>query len=116
MGHVNVTALLVVVATVVVAPGDGRPLLGVGSHKVDVWVGVDLCVLQGGQLRPVQSQSLVGSERAAQLPTVPPAAAAAMRARGFGGGALTGFRAVAKRADLFCFVSLKQLGVFFFRR
>lgn len=61
MGDVNVTALLIIIATVVVASSDGRSLLGIGSHKVDVRVGVDLRLLQGGQLRSVQSQSLVRS-------------------------------------------------------
>lgn len=92
MGDVNVTALLIIIATVVVASGNGRPLLGIGSHKVDVRVGVDLSLLQGGQLRPVQSQSLVRSEGATQLPTVP-SIPNSVCAGGFRGG-LTGFSAV----------------------
>lgn len=90
MGDMNVPSLLIIVATVVVASCDGRPLLGIGSHEVDVWVGVDLRLLQGGQLRSIQSQSLVRSERAAQLPAVP-----SMGAGGFA-GALTGFSAAEK--------------------
>ena len=95
MGDMNVTALLIIVATVVVAPGDGRPLLGIGSHEVDLWVGVDLCLLQGGQLRSVKSLSLVRSERATQLPTAP-STANSMGAGGFS-GALTGFSAEENR-------------------
>ncbi|TNN63311.1 hypothetical protein EYF80_026487 [Liparis tanakae] len=60
MGDVDVSALLVIVATVVGASSDGRPLLGIGSHEEDVWEGVDLRLLQVGQLRPVQSESLIG--------------------------------------------------------
>lgn len=97
VGDINVSALLIVVATVVVATGDGRPLLGIGSHEVDVWVGVDLRLLQGGQLRSVQPQSLVGGEGAAQLPAVPPTSNA-QRAGGFT-GALTGFSAAASKHD-----------------
>lgn len=92
---VNVSALLVVVATVVVASGDGRPFLGIGSHEVDIWVGVDLRLLQRGQLRSVQSQSLVGSERAAQLPAVPSVSSSVL-AGGFT-GALAGFSTVANK-------------------
>ncbi len=67
------------------------------SHKVDVWVGVDLCLLQGGQLRSVQSQSLFRSERATQLcgdPSVPNSVWT-----GGVSGALTGFSAVANKYD-----------------
>lgn len=71
MGHVDVAALLIIIATIVVASSNCWSLLGIGSHKVDVWVGVDLCLLQGGQLRSIQSQSLVRSERATRLPTIP---------------------------------------------
>lgn len=71
MGDMNVSALFIIITTVVVASSNSRPLLGIGSHKVDIWVRVDLCVLQGGQLRSVQSQSLVRSEWSTQLPTVP---------------------------------------------
>lgn len=53
MGDVNVTALLIVISTVVVAPSNSGPLLGIGPHKVDVWVGVDLSLLQCGELRSV---------------------------------------------------------------
>lgn len=87
MGHMDVPALLVIIATVVVASRYGRPLLGIGSHKVDVWVGVDLRLLQGGQLCSVQSQSLVRGERATQLSAVP-SIHNSMWARGFT-GALT---------------------------
>lgn len=92
MGDVNVSTLLIIVATVVGASSDCRPLLGIGSHKEDVGVGVDLRLLQVGQLRPVQSESLIRSERATQLPTVP-SIANSMRPRGIT-GALTGFSAV----------------------
>lgn len=105
MGNVNVSTLLIIVATVVVASSDGRPLFGIGSHEVDVWVGVDLRLLQGGQLRSVQSQSLVGSERAAQLPAVP-SIRNAMRTGGVT-GALTGFSAAANKHDRN--VALKRL-------
>lgn len=74
VGDGDVPALLVVVATVVVAPDDGRTLLGVGTYEVDVRVRVDLRLLQGGQLGPVQSDRLVGAQRAAHLPAVPPIA------------------------------------------
>lgn len=94
MGDVDVAALLIVVATIVVASSNGRPLLGIGSHEVDVCVGVDLCLLQCGQLRSVQSQSLVRGERATQLPAVPDS----MRAGGFT-GALTGFSAAANKNE-----------------
>lgn len=50
MGHVDVSALLIIVATVVVASSYGGPLLRIGSNKVDVWVGVDLCLLQRCEL------------------------------------------------------------------
>lgn len=50
MGNMDVSTLLVIIATVVVASSYSRPLLGTGSHKVDVRVGVDLCLLQGAQL------------------------------------------------------------------
>lgn len=53
MGDMNVTALLIIISTVIVAPSNSRSLLGIGPHKVDVWVGVDLCLLQCGELRPV---------------------------------------------------------------
>lgn len=55
MGDMNVSTLLIIIATVVVASSHSRPLLGSGSHEIDVWVGVNLCLLQGGQLRSVQS-------------------------------------------------------------
>lgn len=97
MGDMNVSSLLIVVATVVVASSNRRPLLGIGSHKVDIWVGVDLRLLQRGQLRSVQSQSLVRSERATQLPAVP-SIPNSMWAGGFT-GALAGFSAVANRHD-----------------
>jgi len=97
MGNVDVTPLLIIITTVVVASSNGRPLLGVGSHKVDVWVGVDLCLLQGVKLRSVQSQSLVRSERPAQLAAVP-SIPSSVRAGGFT-GALTGFSAVNKEHD-----------------
>ena len=109
MGDVNITTLFIIIATVVVASSNGRPLLGIGSHKVDVWVGVDLRLLQGGQLRSVQSQSLVRSEWASQLPTVP-SIPNSMCAGGFS-GALTGFSAVAnKQVVLWC---MRILGDFF---
>lgn len=63
----DVSALLVIITTVVVASSDGRPLLGIGSHKVNTGVGVDLCLLQGGELRSVESQSLVRRQRAVNL-------------------------------------------------
>ncbi len=97
MGDMNVSSLLIIVATVVVASSDSRPFLGIRSHKVDVWVGVDLCLLQGGQLRSVQSQSLFRSERATQLcgdPSVPNSVWT-----GGVSGALTGFSAVANKYD-----------------
>lgn len=97
MGDINISSLLIIVATVVVASSDSRPLLGTGSHEVDVWVRVDLRLLHGGQLRPVQSESLVGSERATQLPAVP-SIPNSMRAGGVT-GALTGFSAVANNHD-----------------
>ena len=71
VGSVNVTALFIVVATVVVPSCDGRPLLGIGSHKIDFWVGVDFCLLQRGKLRSIQPQSLLRSEGTTQLATVP---------------------------------------------
>lgn len=97
MGDMNVSSLLIIVATVVVASSYSRPLLGIGSHEVDVWVGVDLRLLQGGQLRSVQSQSLVRSERATQLPAVP-STPNSVWAGGLT-GALTGFSAVANKQD-----------------
>lgn len=54
VGDMNVSALLIIITTVVVASSYSRPLLSIGSHEVDVWVGVDLRLLQGGQLRSVQ--------------------------------------------------------------
>lgn len=91
----DVSALLIVIPTVVAPSSNSRPLLGVGSHKVDVWVGVDLGQLHGAELRPVQPQSLVRGERAAHL-----AAAAVPSIHSFLGtrrvaGTLTGVRAVA---------------------
>lgn len=50
MGHVDVSALLIIITRVVGAPSYSRPLLGVGPHKVDVRVRLDLRLLQGGQL------------------------------------------------------------------
>lgn len=90
MRDVNVTSLFVVVATVVVATSNSGPLLCIGSHKVDVLVRVDLRLLQGGQLRSVQPQSLVRGERTTHLPAV---AADSLRAGGFS-GTLAGFSAV----------------------
>lgn len=71
VGDVDVTTLLIIIATIVVASSHGGPLLCIGSDKVDVWVGVDLCLLQGGQLRSVQSHGLVGTEWTTHLSTVP---------------------------------------------
>lgn len=88
VGHVDVAALLVVVAAVVVATGDGRPLLGVGSHEVDVRVRVDFRLLQRRELRAVEPQRLVGGQGAAHLPAL----AVTMRARRLA-GALTGLGA-----------------------
>lgn len=50
VGHVDVPALLIIITRVVGASGYSRPLLGVGPHEVDVRVGLDLRLLQGGQL------------------------------------------------------------------
>lgn len=61
MGDVNITSLLVIVAAVVATSGNCGPLLCIGSHKVNVWVGVDLRLFQGGELSSVQSQSLIRS-------------------------------------------------------
>lgn len=90
MRDVNVTSLFVVVATVVVATSNSGPLLCIGSHKVDVLVRVDLRLLQGGQLRSVQPQSLVRGERTTHLAAV---ASDSLRAGGFS-GAFAGFSAV----------------------
>lgn len=92
----GVSTLFIIVAAVVVAAGDCRPLLGIGSHKEDLWVGVDLRLLQGGQLRSVQSQSLVGSQRPTQLSNAP-SICNCVRAAGIP-GALTGFSAASKQA------------------
>lgn len=92
MGDVNITSLLVIVAAVVATSGNCGPLLCIGSHKVNVWVGVDLCLFQGGELSSVQSQSLIRSEWAAHFAAVD-AIPGSMRARGFD-RALTGFSAV----------------------
>lgn len=91
VGHVDVPSLLIIVATVVVASRYRGPLFSIGSHEVDIRVGVDLRLLQGSQLRAVQSQSLVGSEGTTQLSAAPPVPDS-MRARGFT-GALAGFGA-----------------------
>lgn len=50
VGHVDVAALLIIITRVVGTSGYSRPLLGVGPHEVDVRVGLDLRLLQGGQL------------------------------------------------------------------
>lgn len=92
VSHVDVSALLVVIPGVVGSAGHGGPLLGVGPHEVDVWVGLDLCLLQRGELGAVQPQSLVGGERAAHLQAVPSAADSKL-ACGFT-GTLTGLGAV----------------------
>lgn len=42
MRYVNVSSLLIIITTVVIASCNSRPLLGIGSHKVDVWIGVNL--------------------------------------------------------------------------
>lgn len=89
----NITSLLVIVAAVVATSGNCGPLLCIGSHKVNVWVGVDLRLFQGGELSSVQSQSLIRSEWAAHFAAVN-AIPGYMRARGFN-RALTGFSAVA---------------------
>lgn len=70
MRDVNVTTLLIVVAAVVVSSSNDGPLPRVGSHEVDIWVGVDLCVLQGGKLGSVEPQSLLRTERAAQFAAI----------------------------------------------
>lgn len=64
MRDVDIASLLIIVATVVAASSYSRPFFGVGSHKVNVWVGEDLGLLQRGQLGSVQSQSLVRGEGA----------------------------------------------------
>lgn len=92
VGHVDVPSLLIIVATVVVASRYRGPLFSIGSHEVDVWVGVDLRLLQGGQLGAVQSQSLVGSEGTTKL-SAAPSVPDSVRARGLT-GALAGFGAV----------------------
>lgn len=92
MGNMNVAALLIIVPTVVAPSSNSRSLLGIGSHKVHVWIGVDLRELHGAELRPVQSQSLVGGERAAHLAAAVPPIRSFLRTRRFT-GTLTGVRA-----------------------
>lgn len=70
MRNMDVATLLVVVAAVVVSAGNDGPFPRVGSHEVDIWVCLDLCVLQGGQLGPVESQSLLGIEGVAEFAAV----------------------------------------------
>lgn len=92
MSHVDVAALLIVIARVVGAARHSRSLLGVRPHEVDVRVRLDLCLLQRGELWAVQPQSLVGGEGATHLQTVP-STPYSMLASGFT-GTLTGFSAV----------------------
>lgn len=92
MSHVDVSALLVVIPRVVGSARHGGPLLGVGPHEVDVWEGLDLCLLQRAELGAVQPQSLVGGEGAAHLQAAPSTAHSEL-ASGFT-GTLTGLGAV----------------------
>lgn len=98
MGDVDVAALLVIIAAVVAAPTDGGPLLGIGSHEVDVGVGVDFGLLKAGQLGPVQSHGLFWREGATQLGRVP-AIGNSLRASVVI-GAFSGFGAVIKQKRL----------------
>uniref|UniRef100_A0A8K9X9V6 Secreted protein n=1 Tax=Oncorhynchus mykiss TaxID=8022 RepID=A0A8K9X9V6_ONCMY len=69
VGHLDVGALIVVVASVVGPPDHPRPLLGVGSSEIHLWVTEDLVVLEGRKLGHELLHGLLRGQGAA-LPTL----------------------------------------------